>query len=65
MDNLNPNNRIKKIREIISRSHGVSDIIIFQEEDIFYLSGFFGKNSNSGEVFYRGMAGIRNGSFQG
>jgi Xaa-Pro aminopeptidase len=47
MNNLNTNNRIKKIKEIISEQYSTSEILIFQEADILYLSGFFGKNSNS------------------
>ena len=47
MNDLNLSNKIKKIRELIFDPYSTSNILIFQEEDIFYLSGFFGKNSNS------------------
>jgi Xaa-Pro aminopeptidase len=47
MNDFVPDNRIKKLKETIFDLYDVSAILIFKEEDIFYLSGFFGKNSNS------------------
>ncbi|MHB1254036.1 MAG: aminopeptidase P family protein [Candidatus Humimicrobiaceae bacterium] len=47
MENSNCNNRINKLKNEIVGSHNISSILIFKEEDIFYLSRFFGKNSNS------------------
>lgn len=47
MENLNFNNRIKKLKNEIIGSHNISSILIFKDEDIFYLTGFYGKNSNS------------------
>jgi Xaa-Pro aminopeptidase len=40
-------NRINNLKETIFGLYNTSAILIFKEEDIFYLSGFFGKNSNS------------------
>lgn len=47
MENLNFNNRIKKLKNEIAGSKRFSSILIFKDEDIFYLTGFYGKNSNS------------------
>jgi len=47
MNEINFDKRIKKLEESVFELHGFSNILIFKNEDIFYLSGFFGKNSNS------------------
>lgn len=47
MNTLNLNDRLKKIKEMIADQYDVSKILIFHDEDIFYLTGFFGRNSNS------------------
>lgn len=47
MKNPEFNKRINNLKKRIAGSEKTSDILIFKEEDIFYLSGFFGKNSNS------------------
>ncbi|MHB1376814.1 MAG: aminopeptidase P family N-terminal domain-containing protein, partial [Candidatus Humimicrobiaceae bacterium] len=47
MENINFNKRINKLKNEIIGSHNNSNILIFMDEDIFYLTGFFGKNSNS------------------
>ena len=47
MCDLSLDARIKKIKEIILEKNNTSNILFLQDEDIFYLSGFYGKNSNS------------------
>jgi len=47
MNDLNLNNRIKKIREQIFEAYSISNLLFFMDEDIFYLTGFYAKNSNS------------------
>ncbi|MDD5658640.1 MAG: Xaa-Pro peptidase family protein [Actinomycetota bacterium] len=39
--------RINNLKKRIAAHEDIYDILIFKEEDIFYLSGFFGKYSNS------------------
>ena len=45
MENLN--NRINKLKNEIAGSYNISNLLFFMDEDIFYLTGFHGKNSNS------------------
>ncbi|MCL4385766.1 MAG: aminopeptidase P family protein [Actinobacteria bacterium] len=39
--------RIEALKKEIKIYENISDILIFKEEDIFYLTGFYGRNSNS------------------
>ena len=47
MENLNFIRRIKNLKNQIESSFNISNILIFKDEDIFYLTSFYAKNSNS------------------
>src|SRR5680860_497001 len=47
MNDINFDVKIKKIKEKIFTANAASNILLFMDEDIFYLTGFYAKNSNS------------------
>ncbi|MCL5771266.1 MAG: aminopeptidase P family protein [Actinobacteria bacterium] len=47
MENSISSKRIKNLKNEIESSFNISNILIFKDEDIFYLTNFYGKNSNS------------------